>query len=82
MDAFGGWQSGSSVQHTIAGMFEQNEKVRRPIQVRRTRRGAGCVARPQKVWLTSCPGAVRWHYKRPMTYKLIGACYVLKIMKR
>ena len=36
-------------------------RVRRPIQVWRARRGAGCVVRPQKVWLTSCPGAVRWH---------------------
>ena len=36
-------------------------QVRRPIQVRRARRDAGFVVRPQKVWLTSCLGAVRWH---------------------
>ena len=35
--------------------------VRRPIQVWRARRGADCVVRPQKVWLTSCLGAVRPH---------------------
>ena len=36
-------------------------RVRRPIQVWSARRGAGCVVRPQKAWLTSCLGAVRWH---------------------
>ena len=36
-------------------------QVRRPIQVRRARRDAGFVVRPQKVWLTSCLGAVRRH---------------------
>ena len=36
-------------------------RVSRPIQVWRARRGAGCVVRSQKVWLTSCLGAVHWH---------------------
>ena len=29
--------------------------------VLRARRGVRCAVRPQKVWLTSCLGAVRWH---------------------
>ena len=35
--------------------------VKRPTQVWRTRRGAGCVVKTQKVWLTSWLGAARWH---------------------
>ena len=43
--------------YTIAGYM----LARRPIQVQRARRCAGCAARPQRALHTSCPGAVCWH---------------------
>ena len=61
------WKSGQHTQSPACLNCTNNYyqldymHVRRPIQVWRARRGAGCVVRPPKVWLTSCLGAVRWH---------------------